>query len=70
MNSESNSILCFDRSLGFFKKLILLYKCLIIRENNHTKAFSLKLENSEINDNAIVCGYPDTRLYEYFYVKV
>lgn len=43
INSESNSILCFDRNLGFFEKFILFYKCLIIKENNHTKAFSLKL---------------------------
>lgn len=43
MNSESNSILCFNHSFGFFEKLILLYKCLIMRENDHTKAFSLKL---------------------------
>lgn len=43
INSESNSILCFDRNLGFFEKFILVYKCLIIKENNHTKAFSLKL---------------------------
>lgn len=57
---------------NFFGKLVSPGKYIIARKHRRDIPFETAKNNrtEKTNDNAIVCGYPDTRLYEYFYVKV